>query len=217
MDVFKRDAHPLRRWLSASVARQEFGLLLVFLGVAALFLAFGLLAAEVMEGDTAAFDKAILVFFRQPRDMANTIGPLWLKEAARDLTALGSTVVLSFVFVAVLGYLIMLRKRAAALLILGAVSGGQLISTLLKLSFERARPDLVPNAPHVFTASFPSGHTMLSAITYLTLAALLARVEPRRSVRNSCAASLASIRRAFLMFVQGGSLTPTGWLLTNVA
>ncbi|KQW18186.1 hypothetical protein ASC80_22435 [Afipia sp. Root123D2] len=94
----------------------------VILGVAALFLAFGLLAADVAEGDTTAFDNAILVFFRQSGDMANTIGPLWLKEAARDLTALGSTVVLGLVFVAVLGYLIMLRKRAAALLILGAVS-----------------------------------------------------------------------------------------------
>ena len=183
MDVSKRGRHPFRQWLTTSVARQEIGLLLGFLGVAGLFLAFGLLAAEVMEGDTTAFDIAILVFFRQPGDMANTIGPLWLKEAARDLTALGSTVVLGLVFVAVLGYLIMLRKRAAALLMLGAVSGGQLISTLLKVSFERARPDLVPDAPHVFTASFPSGHAMLSAITYLTLGALLARVHPRHSVR----------------------------------
>ena len=183
MDALKGDLHPFSRWLPSSAVRKEVGPLLVLLGVAGLVLAFGLLAEEVMEGDTTGFDRAIFLFFRQPGDPANTIGPLWLKEAARDLTALGSTVVLGLVFASVLGYLVAVRRRAAALLMLGAVLGGQLISTVLKLVFERARPDLVPGAPHVFTASFPSGHAMLSAITYLTLGALLARVQPHRYAR----------------------------------
>jgi undecaprenyl-diphosphatase len=83
----------------------------------------------------------------------------------------------------VLGYLVMVRKRAAALLVLGTVLGGQLLSTALKLFFERSRPDLVPDAPHVFTTSFPSSHAMLSAVTYLTLGALLARVQVSRGAR----------------------------------
>jgi undecaprenyl-diphosphatase len=58
-----------------------------------------------------------------------------------------------------------------------------LLSTLLKLGFERPRPDLVPHAVVVYTASFPSGHAMLSAVTWLTLGALLMRVEPRRRVK----------------------------------
>ena len=86
-------------------------------------------------------------------------------------------------FVSVLGYLVLVRKRAAGLLVLGAVFGGQVLSTLLKLLFDRPRPDLIPDAPHEFTASFPSGHAMLSAVTYLTLAALLARVQPLRRAR----------------------------------
>jgi undecaprenyl-diphosphatase len=57
-----------------------------------------------------------------------------------------------------------------------------LLSTGLKMGFERPRPDLVPHATRVYTASFPSGHAMLSAITYLTLGALLARVEKSRRV-----------------------------------
>jgi undecaprenyl-diphosphatase len=75
------------------------------------------------------------------------------------------------------------RKRGAALLVLASVGGGALLSTLLKLSFERPRPDLVPHAVAVYTASFPSGHAMLSAVTYLTLGTLLARIQPRRRLR----------------------------------
>ncbi|HKH34153.1 MAG TPA: phosphatase PAP2 family protein, partial [Beijerinckiaceae bacterium] len=64
-----------------------------------------------------------------------------------------------------------------------AVGGGMLMSTLLKLGFARPRPDLVPHGARVYTASFPSGHAMLSAVTYLTLGALLARVQPRRRIK----------------------------------
>jgi undecaprenyl-diphosphatase len=38
---------------------------------------------------------------------------------------------------------------------------------------------LVPHGALVYTASFPSGHATLSAVAYLTLGALLARVQPR--------------------------------------
>ncbi len=57
------------------------------------------------------------------------------------------------------------------------------MSTLLKQLFSRPRPDLVPHESFVYTASFPSGHSMMAAVTYLTLGALLARVQPRRQVK----------------------------------
>ncbi|UYG01694.1 phosphatase PAP2 family protein [Halomonas sp. GD1P12] len=43
----------------------------------------------------------------------------------------------------------------------------------MKLGFGRPRPDLVPHEAMVYTANFPSGHSMMSGVTYLTLAALL--------------------------------------------
>jgi membrane-associated phospholipid phosphatase len=67
------------------------------------------------------------------------------------------------------------RYPEAGLLLI-AVVGGILLSTLLKLGFDRPRPELVPHMSHVITASFPSGHTKLSAVTYLTLGALHIRL-----------------------------------------
>jgi undecaprenyl-diphosphatase len=59
-----------------------------------------------------------------------------------------------------------------------AVVGGIALNDLLKFAFARARPDFVTHALRVFTTSFPSGHATLSAITYLTIGALLARSQP---------------------------------------
>ncbi len=136
-----------------------------------------------MEGDTHAFDHAVLLALRDPADPSDPIGPWWVELAARDVTSLGSMVVLIYATAAVLGYLALSGRRAAAALVLVAVSGGMALSSLLKIGFDRPRPDLVPHAVEVSTASFPSGHAMLSAVTYLTLGALLARVQPSRRLK----------------------------------
>ena len=63
-------------------------------------------------------------------------------------------------------------RAAAALFVFLSVAGGQMLSSLLKLGIDRPRPDLVSHLVDVHTLSFPSGHAMLSAVTYLTLGAL---------------------------------------------
>jgi undecaprenyl-diphosphatase len=161
----------------------EFGPL-VSLGALSLFAwAFLAIAGEVFEGETAGFDRAILLALRSPNDLADPLGPSWIEESARDITGLGGYAVLTLVTVAAVFYLVLSGKRHAAVLLAAAVVGGTLLSTGLKLGFERPRPDLVPHAARVYTASFPSGHAMLSAVTYLTLGALLARVQKRRRVK----------------------------------
>ena len=160
----------------------------VFLS-AALLLLFGWLAEEVSEGDTQAFDRWIILLFRYKEHPEHLLGPPWLPSMLRDLTSLGSTVILGLVLVLVLGYLAIARKRMAMLFVFASVVTGQTLSTVLKLLFERPRPDLIPNAPEVFTASFPSGHAMVSAVTYLTLAALLTRIETRRVLQHYFMAS----------------------------
>lgn len=141
------------------------------------------IAGEVLEGDTVTFDRTILLALRNSNDLSDPIGPSWLEELGRDFTALGGHGVLTLVTLATLVYLVMTQKRHAALLVIAAVGGGMLLSTLLKFGFSRPRPDLVPHAARVYTASFPSGHAMLSAVTYLTLGALLGRVQPQRRVK----------------------------------
>lgn len=158
---------------------------LLFAALAAAVAAWGFieLSEEVLEGDTRAFDRAVLAWFRDAADPSKPVGPVWLAESMRDITALGSVAVLLGVTLAVLGYLLFERKYHAAVLVLVATVGGQVISSVLKALFDRDRPDVVPHLAEVLTASFPSGHSMLSAVVYLTLGALLARLVARRRVK----------------------------------
>ena len=169
--------------LVSRVARLERTMLVgVILGAAALF-AFAKLADEVGEGSTRGFDERLLLALRAAGDPADPIGPKWFEEMARDVTALGSTGVLTLMVLSVAGFLAMTRKSQAALFVLASVIGGTLLSQTMKFVYARPRPDLVPHGAEVYTASFPSGHSMMSAIAYLTLGALLARTQPDRGVK----------------------------------
>jgi undecaprenyl-diphosphatase len=169
---------PLGRW-----ARRELALLVALALAATAIWAFAEIADDVLEGDTHAFDEAVLLALRSAADRSDPLGPGWLEELMRDVTALGSTGVLTFITLAVAGFLALQRKTHAALFVLVAVGGGMLLSHLLKIGFDRPRPDLVPHGAMVYTASFPSGHSTMAAVAYLTLGALLARVQPRRRLK----------------------------------
>jgi len=149
------------------------------LAVLCLLVLAGLVAGH--SGDRlAGMDRALYLLFRDATDPGLPLGPAWLREAVRDLTALGSTLVLGIVTATAALFLLLLRRQAEVLLLLAAVLGGQVLISLLKLAFARPRPDLAPHAAEVFTASFPSGHAGVSAATYLTLALVLrATASPR--------------------------------------
>lgn len=140
-------------------------------------------ADEVTEGATATIDEQLLLALRNPADPTDPIGPPWVEEAMRDFTALGGGGVLLLLTTSVVGYLLIQRRFRSALLVTLAVVGGGILSYLLKETFGRPRPDLVPHGSHVYLASFPSGHSMQSAATYLTLGALLARLQKRRRLQ----------------------------------
>lgn len=169
-----------RRTLSQLELGSIFGLLIVAGGL----FGFISIADEVREGETHAFDSAILLALRSAADPADPIGPHWLEGMMRDLTSLGGTAVLTLVTLVAVGYLVIERKRHAAMLLAIAVGGGTLLSSLLKIGFDRPRPDLVSRLVDVQTLSFPSGHAMLSAVTYLTIGVLLARTSERRRVKS---------------------------------
>lgn len=162
---------------------QELAPFAVLALIAAMLGIFGKIADEVMEGQTHAFDETILRALRNPGDLADPIGPAWLELAMRDLTSLGSFTVVALLTLVAIGYLVIDGKRAAALFVLVAIAGGVVLSEGLKHLFGRPRPDLVAHLVEVQTASFPSGHAMLSAVTFLTLGALLARIQGRRRLK----------------------------------
>ncbi|TDR89737.1 phosphatase PAP2 family protein [Enterovirga rhinocerotis] len=141
------------------------------------------IAGQVVDGHTMTLDRAILLAFRTAADPATPIGPGWVREAARDLTGLGGNTILVLITLSTVIYLALTGRRHAALFVLAAIGGGTLISTLLKMGFDRPRPDIVPHGMQVYTASFPSSHAMLSAVTYLTIGALLARIHASLPVK----------------------------------
>jgi len=177
------DAIPVLGPLLTSVSGMERGTLAVICFIATALYAFVELAERVMHGRPGALDREILVALRDPGNLSDPIGPAWVEESMRDITALGGTTVLTLLTLAVLAFLLMTRKRHAALLVLVSVTGGTLLSQVLKYTIDRPRPDLVPHGMAVYSASFPSGHAMLSAVVYLTLGALLARTQPRVRVK----------------------------------
>lgn len=152
------------------------------LAIAFLLFIFGVIAQTVVAGKSSAFDRSIILAFRDHDNPSVPIGPAWVLEAARDLTSLGSIIVLVIITLAIAGYLFLARKQAAGWLMLVAVFGGIALSDLLKFAFGRPRPDFISPAAQVFTTSFPSGHATLSAVTYLTIAALLARHQTSRTI-----------------------------------
>jgi undecaprenyl-diphosphatase len=163
-----------QRFQILQARRREIGLILAFAIVAGLIWGFAGLAEEVFEGDTEHFDRMIAAVMQGGGPGYDPIGPEWLEEFARDVTALGSYAFLGFLTFGIIGYFLLTDRKPRAGLVAVSVIGGLLISNTLKAVFDRARPD-IPTDVKVFSASFPSGHAMLSAVTFLTLGALLAQ------------------------------------------
>ncbi|SNR65016.1 phosphatase PAP2 family protein [Puniceibacterium sediminis] len=198
--------------------RVETATLIVILLIAGALWVFVGLASEMMEGELHAFDESVLLALRTPGDPANPIGGPQIELAVRDLTALGGVTVLTLISLSVLTFLFLRRQRASAIFLAVAILGGQALSHLAKSGFSRPRPDLVPHGVEVATASFPSGHSMMAAVTYLTLAVMLARTEGQLRMRAfyvavaAILAMLVGISRVYLG-VHWPSDVLAGWAL----
>lgn len=172
----------------------------VFLSV----LAFGVyvffeIAEELGENELHAFDETLFLLFRQAGDPSQLIGPSWLEETALELTALGGYPFIVLVIAAVVGLLLVMGRRGPALYAILSIGTGTIVCHGLKLYYGRPRPDIVEGLDPVHTASFPSGHALVSTLAYLTLAALVMRFFDDWRVRVYVAALAVFI--AFLVGV----------------
>lgn len=169
----RRRIESLIEWLGSFGVLVYLAVLVVVVGT----WGFILLSDEVRGGGTERFDSRVNRWVYQHR------GPACLQEAGRDLTAFGGVTGLTLIVGAVIGFLLITRRYRSVLLVLIATLGGAMIDGGLKHVFDRPRPPLRPPGTIVYSTSFPSGHSMLSAVTYLTLGALLARVTPGRRIK----------------------------------
>lgn len=141
------------------------------------------LTGEVLEGETRAFDEGVLLMLRNPSDPAMPVGPAWLTKMMVDITALGGVTVLTLLVTLVVVYLVLRHKYRTAAFVTVSILGGWALSSAMKIGIARPRPEVVQHLVEVSDMSFPSGHAMLSAITYLTLGAMLSRLEETPSLR----------------------------------
>ena len=155
-------------------------IMLAILGAVWFFIA---IAAEVNEQETRQFDETLLLAMRVPGNPGDPVGPPRIEEMARDLTALGGFTILTGVTLVAFGIALFAGRRRLAWLGLASVLAGSGVMNLLKQTYDRPRPDLVGHAAHFAHASFPSGHTTMSAMVYLTLGILLARTQNMKRVR----------------------------------
>lgn len=178
-------------------------------------------AGEVREQETRHFDEGILLAMREPGNTSDPIGPPRVEEMARDLTGLGGFTLLTGVTLVAAGVAFFAGKPRLALLGMTSIIAGTMVMSLLKKGYDRPRPDLVEHGTLVHNASFPSGHSMMSAMVYLTLGILLARTQPKKRVRVFIASIsiiitvLVGVSRVYL-----GVHWPTdvlaGWMLGGV-
>lgn len=162
--------------------------------------AFILIGATVSTRLAEPFDAWLLLAMRSAADPSRPFGPAWLQETGRDFTALGSNSVLSLLVLAGSGVLLLARRRAAAMFLFGSFAGALALESVIKHWLARPRPEIVPHAARVFTASFPSGHATVSAAVACALAFLLPHLTPDRRLWVFAAAVAAC-----LAFVVGAS------------
>jgi len=173
-------------------------LLIGFLVCAVIVVAFGLLAREVFStARTGPLDSEITISIR-----ALHAPPL--DRAARVLTFFGGHL---FLIPATILVALGLKSRGhwiSALLFTGSVVGGFALNSLLKISFQRARPDLWQSLVAEHTYSFPSGHAAMSTVFYGGLAAVALHLSKRPVVRVAAivlatiAAVTISVTRVYL-------------------
>ncbi len=137
-------------------------------------------AVHVFTGETQAIDRYIMLMLRDPNDLSNPIGPGWFEELMRDFTALGGVGILMLISLLTVGYLLLEHKKKSALVLFIAIASGTFVSFSLKYGFTRPRPDIVPHATEVYTSSFPSGHSLMSTMVYLSLASMLSQIQSRK-------------------------------------
>lgn len=165
------------RWLRA----RDLRLIAALAVIGVLLIVFIQIADAVIELDTESFDRALVLALRNTPD--DPIGSPRVEAAMMHLSALGSGVVTGLLVALVTIFFVLAGHWRYAILLCACSAGAGVVMTLLKGLFERPRPAFVTHLDPPGGLSFPSGHAMISAALYVTLATLIARTLERRRLR----------------------------------
>ncbi len=178
----------LSRWIGgieAAVVRigaHELLMLVALLIVVLCTWGFVQIADKVREGTTQRFDQRVVEGFRDAVQGVLPFSAEATDQVFIDISALGGPTVLVGLTLVILGYLLWDRRYNALLLMFMATVGGGALTWLLKEAINRTRPE-GQALTIIHLSSFPSGHSMLSAIIYPTLGTLLARMVARKRIK----------------------------------
>lgn len=147
----------------------------LLLKVAAVSSAIALMIAMAVYAEaTVGVDQALFDLVHIGQTWTPTTAPLWWNEAVRDVTSLGGTVILTSAVMAACAYLSAARRFRLFGLLLASSLTATMFSAATKMTFARARPQTVEHLVLTSSASFPSGHALLSAAIILTIGGLVA-------------------------------------------
>ncbi|CAN5140807.1 phosphatase PAP2 family protein [soil metagenome] len=214
--------HKARHYLNP---RNEGFALAALLGLGVALAVFQDVADDQNEPDGQASDWKILKALRTQGEPSNPVGPKWLKEGLTETSALGGIAVLAGITTVTAGGLALAGKRREALLTAGVFAGALVLSEGLKNLFKRSRPPAEYQAAEAVNESFPSGHALLSAATYLSLGILFAQGAKGTALRafglaaGATTVAVVGFRRVFLGVhwtndVLGGWAAGSAWAAT---
>ena len=208
--------------------QKESNSLLIFSGVS--FALSVLLTWLVIMGDTQLLDATIRLKVDQWSDTelaayANYLTP----SVIESMVALGSTTILVLFSASVLAALIWRKKIKFALLYGILLGGGALVTVLLKMSIQRARPgavyyfNLFGLTGDVVSYSYPSGHVVKNTLFFAFLICLIHAVIKNRLLKISLITLCVIVPlvigigqvisdRHYLSDVVGGYLVSCVWL-----
>jgi undecaprenyl-diphosphatase len=142
--------------------------------------AFVSIAGQVRSGRTQRLDEAILQW------IGSSHHPI-VEHAMLEITFLGTGLVVTMIVLVAGMFLWLTEHRHSAALLVFTSLGAIALNALLKLGFDRPRPQIFTWGTHALTSSFPSGHAMSAAAVYFTVAYLAARLQRSRPAKIATA------------------------------
>ncbi|MFZ1361239.1 MAG: phosphatase PAP2 family protein [Candidatus Saccharimonadales bacterium] len=154
--------HTINQSVSGTTVRR---LIIAFVLFIIPVLLFAYIGRQVLQGDTTAIDTRILLGIYH-RSSAT------LDTVVLTMTDLGSAIAVLAIGTGVVALYATRRRWRACAQIIAGIGGAGLLNIIIKLLFERNRPNLWHHLVFESSYSFPSGHAMLSSALAFTIVAL---------------------------------------------